>query len=184
MMKRGIAIALGLLLLAGALWAQDGFTARLAVALQQMGWTEEAAQLVVRQEARWRLAEGADPEGVALALKYALRNAGLEAAQQARLAVQAAEGLKEMNALGIRNQAAVRTLLRTMRQVMAEADSAQEAGDLLRLRLRDQLKLAAHDQTRLRLQEQDQDRLRDRPEGLVPGGPSSGQQWGGPGGKG
>ena len=183
-MKRGIAIALGLLLLAGALWAQDGFTARLAVALQQMGWTEEAAQLVVRQEARWRLAEGADPESVALALKYALRNAGLEAAEQARLAVQVAEGLKEMNALGIRNQVAVRTLLRTMRQVMVEADGAQEAGDLLRLRLRDQLKLAAHDQARLRLQEQDQDRLRDRPEGLVPGGPSSGQQWGGPGGKG
>ena len=182
-MNRGIVIALGLLMLAGALWAQDGFTARLVVALEQMGWTEEAAQLMVRQEAQWRLAEGADPEGVALALKYALRNAGLEAPEQARLAVQVAEGLKEMNALGIQKRVAVRTMLQTMRQVMAEAGSAQGTGDLLRLRLRDQLRLAACDQTRLRLQEQDQDRLRDRPEDLVPGGPSSGQQWGGPGGK-
>jgi len=182
-MKRGIAIALGLLLLAGALWAQDGFTARLVVALEQMGWTEEAAQLMVRQEAQWRLAEGADPEGVALALKYALRNTGLEAQEQARLAVQVAEGLKEMDALGIQNRVAVRAMLQTLRQVMAGAGSAQETGDLLRLRLRDQLRLATCDQTLLRLREQDQERLRDRPEDLVPGGPSSGQQWGGPGGK-
>jgi hypothetical protein len=180
-MNRGIAIALGLLLLAGALWAQDGFTARLAVALQQMGWTEEAARNMVQQEAQWQLAEGADPEGVALTLKYALRNAGLEAQVQARLAVQLAEGLKEMNALGIRDRVAARNMLQAMRRLTAETGSVQEAGDLLRLRLRDQLRLAAHDQTRLRLQ--DQDRLRDRPEDLVPGGPSSGQQWGGPGGK-
>jgi len=171
-MKRAIVIALGLVMLAGALWAQQGFAARLAVALQQMGWTEEAAQLMVRQEAQWQRAEGADPEGVALALKYALRNAGFEEAQeQARLAVQVAEGLKEMNALGIRNRAAARTMLRAMRQVLAEAGSAQEAGDLLRLRLRYQLRLATSDQTRLRLREQDQERLRDRPEDTVPGGP-------------
>lgn len=182
-MNRGIAIALGLLLLAGALWAQEGFAARLAVALQQMGWTEEAARNLVRQEARWQLAEGADPEGVALALKYALRNAGLETQEQARLAVQLGEGLKQMQALGIRDRVAARAMLRTMRQLAAETGSVQEAGDLLRLRLQDQLRLAAHDQTRLRLREQDQDRLRDRPEDLVPGGPSSGQQWGGPGGK-
>jgi len=182
-MKKGIVIALGLVLLAGALWAQDGFAARLATALRQMGWTEEAAQLLVRQEAQWRLAEGADPEGVALGLKYALRNANLEAQEQARLAVQLAEGLKEMNALGIQNRVAVRAMLQTMRGLLAEAGSAQEAGDLLRLRLRDQLRLATCDQTLLRLREQGQDRLRDRPEDLVPGGPSSGQQWGGPGGK-
>jgi hypothetical protein len=112
-----------------------------------------------------------------------LRSAGLGTQEQARLAVQVAEGLKEMNALGIQNRLAVRTMLQTMRQVMAEAGSAQEAGDLLRLRLRDQLRLASCDQAQLRLKQQDQDRLRDRPEDLVPGGPSSGQQWGGPGGK-
>lgn len=182
-MNRGIAIALGLLLLAGALWAQDGFAARLAVALQQMGWTEEAARNMVQQEARWQLAEGADPEGVALVLKYALRNAGLGTQEQARLAVQLAEGLKEMNALGLQDRVAARSMLRAMRRLTAETGSVQEAGDLLRLRLQDQLRLAAHDQTRLRLRQQDQDRLRDRPEDLVPGGPSSGQQWGGPGGK-
>ena len=182
-MKKGIVIALGLVLLAGALWAQDGFAARLATALRQMGWTEEAAQLLVRQEAQWRLAEGADPEGVALALKYALRNTGLEPQEQAQLAMQVAAGLKEMNALGIQNRTAVRTMLRTMRQVIAKAGSAEQVGDLLRLRLRDQLRLATCDQTRKRLQEQDGDQLRDRPEDLVPGGPSSGQQWGGPGGR-
>ncbi len=182
-MKKGIAIGLGLLLLAGALWAQDGFTARLAAALQRMGWTEEAAQLMVRQEAQWQLAEGADPESVALALKYALRNAGLEPREQARLAVQVAEGLKEMNALGIRSQEAARAMLQAMRQVLAEAGSGQEAGELLRLRLRTQLRLASSEQSRLRLRELDRERLRDRPEEMVPGGPSSGQQWGGPGGR-
>jgi hypothetical protein len=181
-MKKGIAIGLGLLLLAGALWAQDGFAARLAVALERMGWTEEAAQLVVRQQAQWRLAEGADPEGVALGLKYALRNAGLEPQEQARLAVQVAEGLKEMNALGIRNREAARTMLRAMRQVMAEAGSAAEAGELLRLRLRTQLRLATAEQSRQRLRQQDRDRLGDQPEDMVPGGPS-GHQWGGPGGR-
>ncbi len=182
-MKKGIAIGLGLLLLAGALWGQDGFAARLEVALVQMGWTEEAAQLMVRQEAQWQLAEGADPQGVALALRYGLRNAGLEPQEQARLAVQVAEGLKEMNALGIRNREAVREMLQAMRQVMAEAGSAQGSGELLRLRLRTQLRLATAEQSRLRLREMDQDRLRDRSEDMVPGGPSSGQQWGGPGGR-
>ena len=85
-MKNGIVIALGLLLLAGSLGAQEGFQTQLATALQQSGWTEEAARVMVQQEAQWRLAEGADPEGVALALKYALRNAGLDSQEQARLA--------------------------------------------------------------------------------------------------
>lgn len=182
-MKKGIVIALGLILLAGALWAQEGFTLRLATALEQLGWTEEAAQNMVRQEAQWRLAEGADPEGVALALAYASRQADIGPQEQARLAVQAAVALKEMNSLGIRERLAARNLLQAMRQVMSQTGSAEEAGDLLRLRLRDQLRLAAHDQTRTRLQEQDRDRLRDRPGDLVPGGPSSGQQWGGPGGR-
>jgi hypothetical protein len=186
-MKKGIAIGLGLLLLAGALWAQDDFAARLAVALQQSGWTEDAAQLMVRQQAQWGLAEGADPRAVAYALRYALRNAAagfqMRAQEQARLAVEVALGLKEMNALGIQNRAAVRTMLQAMRQVLAEAGSAQEAGALLRLRLRTQLRLAIGDQTRQRLREQDQDRLRDRPEDMVPGGPSSGHQWSGPGGR-
>jgi len=181
-MKKGIVFVLGLVLLAGALWAQEGFAARLATELQQMGWTEEAARNVVRQEAQWRLAEGADPEGVALALKYASRNEGLEPQAQARLAVQVALGLKEMNAAGVRDRVAARTMLRTMRRVLAEAGSAEQAGDLLRLRVRDQLRLATGDQTRTRLQERDRDRLRDRPDDMVPGGPSSGQHWG-PGGR-
>ena len=138
----------------------------------------------MRQQLQWRLAEGADPEGVALALKYALRNAGLGSQEQARLAMEVALGLKEMNALGIRNRTAVRNMLQAMRQIMAQAGSAEEVGDLLRdqlrIRLRDQ---ALCDGTQDRLRDQDRDRLRDRPEDLVPGGPSSGQQWGGPGGK-
>jgi RNA polymerase sigma factor (sigma-70 family) len=63
---RGCRRCLGLILMAGVLWAQEGFTVRLATALQQMGWSEEAAQLMVRQEAQWQRAEGADPEGVEL----------------------------------------------------------------------------------------------------------------------
>jgi hypothetical protein len=181
-MKKRIAIGLGLLLLAGALWAQDGFAARLAAALERMGWTEEAAQLVARQQARWQLAEGADPEGVALGLRYALRNASLAPQEQARLAVQVAEGLKEMNALGFGNREAARTMLRAMRQVMAQAGAGEEAGQLLRLRLRTQLQLATAEQSRLRLRQQDRDRLGDQPEDMVPGGPS-GHQWGGPGGR-
>jgi len=177
-MKKGITIGLGLFLLAGALWAQDGFTARLATALQQMGWTQDAAQLMVRQQAQWQRAEGADAEGVALALKYALRNSGLEVQEQARLAVQVAEGLKEMNALGFRDREAARAMLQAMRQAMAEAGSLRGDGELLRLRLRDQVRLATSEHSRLRLRQQDRDRLGDQPEDIVPGGPS-GQQWGG-----
>jgi hypothetical protein len=188
-MKKGIVIALGLILLTGGLWAQEGFQAQLALALQQQGWTEEAAQLMVRQQALWRLAEGADPESVAFALGYALRNSGeasqLPAQQQAQLAVEVAQGLKEMNQLGFQNREAVGSMLKAMRQLMAQAGTAEQAGDLLRLRLRDRLRqLCTEDQLQTRLQTRQRGQLQQsRPDDLVPGGPSSGQHWGAPGGK-
>lgn len=176
-------VAVVLVVLSGAAaWAQDGFAARLQVALRQLGWSEAEAGAVVRQQAEWRLAEQADPQAVALALAYADTQEEIGPQEQARLAVQAALMLREMDGLGIEQRVAVRTMLRATRQVMADlqAGAAEPAGDLLRLRLRDQLRLAEQDQARVRLQDRDRDR--ERPDGLVSGGPANGQQWGGPGG--
>jgi hypothetical protein len=178
-----IAAALFLMLAAGALWAQEGFQEHLATALREYGYSAEEAGAVVRQQAEWRLAEGADAEGVALALRYASTRERIGPQEQARLAVQAAVGLKEMNAVGLSNREAAGTLLRAMRQVMSESGSATQAGELLRQRLRSRIRLATADHARERLREQAGERLRDQPGELVPGGPGSGYRWGGPGGR-
>ena len=134
-------VVVALVVLSAAAWAQEGFTARLEVALRQLGWNADQAGAVVRQQAEWRLAEQADPQAVALALAYADTQAEIGPQEQARLAVQAALMLQEMDGLGIEQRVAVRTMLRATRQVMADlqAGAAEPAGDLLRLRLRDQL---------------------------------------------
>lgn len=193
-MKKSLMVVLAVLLALGGatLWAQeepDGFALQLKYALMQAGWNEEQAGNLVRQQLQWKQGDGADAEAVALALAYAYGRSREQsgAQEQARLALQVALMLKEMEGLGLERRAAARTMLRAMRGVVAELPegSAEPLGDQLQQRLQDQLRqqlrLAECDQSRQGVQQHDRDQV-NKPDDLVPGGPGNGQHWGGSGG--
>jgi hypothetical protein len=135
--------------------------------------------------------EGADPQAVALVVSYARSQEEIGPQEQAMLREQVALMLKAMEAMGYSRRVAVRAALEGVREAMAELRTrlrsgqpghfGEQLGDLLRIRLQEQIRLSACDQARDQLREQDRERLRQQPDGLVPGSPGG---YGAPGGGG
>ncbi len=134
--------------------------------------------------------EGGEQQAVALVVAYAQSVEEIGPREQATLREQVRQMLKVMEALGYTRRVAVRATLEGVREAMAQlrtrlrsgepGEPGEQFGDLLRTRLREQLRLASCDQTRTRLRDQDRERLQQDPEGLVSGGPYGyGQQGGG-----
>jgi len=141
-------------------------------------WAQEADEPLGEQQA------------VALVVAYAQSVEEIGPQEQATLREQVRLMLNEMEALGYTRRVAVRAALEGVREAMAQlrtrlrsgelGELGEQFGDLLRTRLREQLRLASFDQTRTRLRDQDQERMQQHPEGLVSGGPYGyGQQGGG-----
>jgi hypothetical protein len=143
----------------------------------------------------WAQDEGTEPpegerQAVALVVAYAKSLQEIGPEEQAMLREQVALLVQAAQALGYSRRVAVRAALQGVREAMYElrtrlrsgepGELGEQLGELLRIRLREQIRLASCDQTRTRLREQDQERLRQQPEGLVPLGPLGyGQQGGG-----
>jgi hypothetical protein len=134
--------------------------------------------------------EGVDAQAVQLVVAYAQSQEEIGPQEQAMLREQVTLMLKEMEALGYTRRVAVRAALEGMREAVFELRTRQRSGepvelgeqlgDLLRTRLREQIRLASCDQCQDQLRERDRDRLRDRPDCLVPGTPGgNGPQGGG-----
>jgi hypothetical protein len=134
--------------------------------------------------------DGGEQQAVALVVAYAQSVEDIGPQEQATLREQVRQMLHEMEALGYNRRVAVRAALEGVREAMAQlrtrlrsgepGELGEQLGELLRTRLREQIRLASYDQTRTQLRDQDRERLQQHPEGLVSGSPSGyGQQGGG-----
>jgi hypothetical protein len=134
--------------------------------------------------------EGGEQQAVALVVAYAQSVEQIGPQEQATLREQVALMLKAMEALGYTRRVAVRAALEGVREAMAQlrtrlrsgepGELGEQFGELLRIRLWEQIRLASYDQTRTRLRNQDQERLQQHPESMVSGSPFGyGQQGGG-----
>jgi len=158
-------------------------------------WMAMAAALAALFLAAGAWAQSSEPQeggeqAVALVVAYAQSVEQIGPEEQATLREQVASMLKAMEALGYTRRAAVRAALEGVREAMAQlrtrlrsgepGELGEQFGELLRIRLREQIRLASYDQTRTRLRNRDQERLQQHPESMVSGGPFGyGQQGGG-----
>ena len=158
-------------------------------------WMAMAAALAALFLAAGAWAQDSEPQeggeqAVALVVAYAQSVEQIGPQEQATLREQVASMLKAMEALGYTRRAAVRAALEGVREAMAQlrtrlrigepGEFGEQFGELLRIRLREQIRLASYDQTRTQLRNQDQERLQQHPESMVSGGPFGyGQQGGG-----
>jgi hypothetical protein len=183
--KLSIGIAVVLLLFVLPLWSQASdsapdFLEALQELLQRQDWSAEGIQELIKQEVDWSQAQDKDAEMVALCLRYAKDSEEeIGPSEQARLAVTVAVMARDMRALGFGEPAIVRTALNGTREALEELSRLRKeegtetgTGDLIRTRLREELRTALHLETRLTVRARDQERQNSRPDDLlVPPGP-------------
>ena len=188
-----IVLIIGLALMVGfPLWSQEQrpeFVGELLGLLAEEGWTAEEVRALATQDVDWGETKGADPEVVALGLKFANsedEKTELGPMEQALLAIELAQAAIEMEAVGIGELTMARSALEGVRDILIDIQAfrsgdgdltGEQLGETIRTRMGERVSVAVRENVQYRISEHVQEAQENRPEFLVPDIPSVPVDW-------